>query len=182
MWGSAEPEVLVETYSGGAHCCRSTVILSRGGAGYRQTRHAWGDLAYKGQWRQGVYYFLSGDPGFAYAFTPFAASAYPAQVWALTAAGRLRNVTRERLDYVRGNAARHWKTYTEQRAGEFTIRGFLAAWCADQYLLDDGEACEAGAVRARAEGWLETEAEDSSVAEYLAKLHRYLRVGGYIRG
>lgn len=184
VWGSAEPEVLVETYSGGAHCCLATVIVSRGKAGYRTFRHEWGDVgaAYKGQWRQGVYFFLSADSGFAYAFTSYAGSAFPAQAWTLTASGRLRDVTRERLDHVRGNAAKQWRHYNEERGGEGTIRGVLAAWCADQHLLGAGETCEAELERARQAGWLETANEDSSVSEYLAKLHRLLRVGGYIRG
>jgi hypothetical protein len=180
--GNAEPEVIVEIYSGGAHCCRSTVIVSRGPGGYRAYKHGWADVGYRGQWRQGVYYFLSADPSFAYAFTSFAASGYPAQAWTLSLAGRLRDVTRNRLDYVRGNATRLWQWYQRTaRDGSGSVRGFLAAWCADQYLLDQGAKCEDELERASDMGWLQSSYDDTSVSSYITKLRRFLRERGYAR-
>jgi hypothetical protein len=181
--GSKEPEVLVEIYTGGAHCCRHTVIASRGTQGYRTIRHSWGDPGYRGQWRNGIYYFLTVDPSFAYAFTSYAESSAPALAWTMTRSGRLRNVTRQRLDYVRANATVRWRLYRERRDdSQSSVRGILAAWCADQHLLDRGDDCEVELERAAKAGWLESQTDgDESPAEYIVKLRRFLRDRGYDR-
>jgi hypothetical protein len=184
VYGSAEPEVLVETHWGGAHCCFQTAVASRGKAGYRWVKRTWGDIRYRGQWRRGVFYFLSHDRAFSGAFASSADSTWPAQVWTLTSSGRMRNTTRERLDYVQANATRQWGWYAEsRRAQEGSVRGILAAWCANQYLLGAAEACDAELERAASAGWLETRFDDasSSAGDYIAKLRRFLREHGYRR-
>src|SRR5207244_3839241 len=45
--GDAEPEVVLDLYSGGAHCCYSTDIYRYNGSGYSLGEHAWGDVGYR---------------------------------------------------------------------------------------------------------------------------------------
>ena len=44
--GDGEPEVLVDLYTGGAHCCWATLFLRWDGHTYRSMQHLWGDPSY----------------------------------------------------------------------------------------------------------------------------------------
>jgi hypothetical protein len=182
--GSAEPEVLVETHWGGVHCCHQSVIASRGQSGYRWIRRTWGDIRYHGDRHGGVYYFLGLDPAFSGAFASEADSTWPAQVWTLTTAGRLRDVTRERLDYVRRNASDQMRWYRQYR-GKRSVRGILASWCADQYLLGQRARCDVRLERTAGQGWLNVPGYDdpgSSAEDYIAYLAGFLVEHGYYAG
>src|SRR4051794_19819617 len=80
--GDGEPEVLVDTFSGGAHCCLTARLLTFNGTGYTPTDIEYRDVGYEledadGDGRQELVGF---DPRFSEAFTYFAASSFPAQV------------------------------------------------------------------------------------------------------
>ena len=77
-------------------------------------------------------------------FTAFAASPFPVQIWHFDG-GRLRDVTRAFPDQVEQDAKELWRLYQRERRDE-DVRGVLAAWQADQYLLGREDA-----------GWLELE-------------------------
>src|SRR3954466_13238405 len=77
--GDADPEVLVDTYTGGAHCCIVTPIFRWTGSGYRKLTGFFGNVGYSlddldGDGRPE---FVSADDSFAYAFTAYAFSAFP---------------------------------------------------------------------------------------------------------
>ena len=106
----------------------------------------WADAGYQAKnldGRESVE-LLSSDARFGYVFTAFAASPFPIQIWELDA-GRLRDVTRLFPGQVELDAKRLWRTYLEHRRRD-DVRGVLAAWQADQYLLGREDA-----------GWLELE-------------------------
>ena len=84
--GDGEPEVRLDFFSGGAHCCLSSQILGydRATEQYKLTEQYWGD----GETRQlsdlnrdGIPEFLSYDTRFAYSFASFAGSGFPIQIW-----------------------------------------------------------------------------------------------------
>lgn len=143
-----EHEVRIDTYTGGAHCCFQTRFFRwlPGRKAYGTTFRNWLDAGYRAvnHDRQGAIELLSSDARFGYVFTAFAASPFPVQIWEFDA-GRLRNVSRLFPGRVELDAKRLWRTYVEHRRTD-DVRGVLAAWQADQYLLGREDA-----------GWVELE-------------------------
>ena len=143
-----EPEVRVDTYTGGAHCCFQTRFFRwlPGRQAYGMTFRNWLDAGYRAVNldRQGAIELLSSDARFGYVFTAFAASPFPVQIWEFDG-GRLRDVTRAFPALVEQDAKQLWRLYQRERRDE-DVRGVLAAWQADQYLLGREDA-----------GWLELE-------------------------
>jgi hypothetical protein len=181
VWGTRSPEVVVSLYTGGAHCCfENEFVLVRPHGSAIGIFHDWGDLGFKGQWLHGRFWFVTGDDRFAYAYTSFAGSAFPMQVWTIDRPGRLVDVTRQRLDLVAANATRLWKTYLASRMHD-DIRGVLAPWCADEYLLGMRAACDAELDHALARGWLRSDDLGPGGRAYIAKVHRDLARWGYPR-
>jgi hypothetical protein len=147
--GDGEPEVLVELYTGGAHCCFATVFLRFDGRTYLGRMHVWGNVGYHVAYLRGntVPELVSADDRFAYAFTSFAESAFPVQIWRYDH-GALTDVTSTYRYAVVDDAHRLWHEYVEGRKYPTAdVRGLLAAWLADEYRLGRG-----------GEGWREVEA------------------------
>jgi subtilisin-like proprotein convertase family protein len=143
--GDGEPEVLVDLYTGGAHCCWVTLFLRWDGRTYRSTPHLWGDPSYdlSDLDHDGRPELVSADDRFAYAFTYYAASALPIQIWRYDH-GTLTDVTSSYPALVRKDAATLWQGYLQTRTQKGSDeRGVLAAWLADEYrlgLADEGWA------------------------------------------
>jgi hypothetical protein len=74
--GDGIPEVIVETYSGGAHCCFGTLVYSLGAQATRLLETQASNCG--GEFRDldddGVLEYVTCDDRFAYAYCPFAAS------------------------------------------------------------------------------------------------------------
>ena len=135
--GDGEPEVLVDLYTGGAHCCWFTLFLRWDGRTYRSTQHLWGDPSYDltDLDHDGRPELVSADDRFAYAFTSYAASALPIQIWRYDR-GTLTDVTPSYPALVRKDAASLWTDYLQTRnQNGADERGLLAAWLADEYRL-----------------------------------------------
>jgi hypothetical protein len=181
---NGEPEVVVDLYTGGAHCCFYSRIYRYTGAGYAALRHVWGNLGYqlRDLDHDGAPELLSSDDRFAYVFTAYAGSAFPIQVWDYRA-GRLIDVSRRHPALVRRDAGLHWKDYLRQRTSSYRDpRGILAAWMADQYLL--GRQAHGWAVLTK----LNRRRELRGIGDghvwatgkaYLAKLRTFLERHGY---
>lgn len=134
-----EPEVLVDMFSGGAHCCLYTFLYRfRSDTGsYVRTRANWGNAGYRltDLDHDGTPEFSSADDRFAYAFTAYAFSVDPIRIWHFER-GRLLNVTRAFPKLVARDAARLLASYRRTRRSQYPeVRGVLAAYVADQYLL-----------------------------------------------
>src|SRR5207237_9494701 len=92
-----------------AHCCDQSFTAI---AGSRPTwiAHDWENTAFLGVRSNGGYYFVSGDNRFAYAFTSYAGSWFPSQIWAIR--GRsLVDVTRSEPRLIRINARPACRAY-----------------------------------------------------------------------
>jgi hypothetical protein len=133
----SEVEIRVDTYTGGAHCCFQTrffrwLPVRRA---YGMTFRNWADAGYRAKNLdgRGAVELLSSDARFGYVFTAFAGSPFPIQIWELDG-GRLRDVTRLFPGQVELDAKGLWRTYLEHGRKD-DVRGVLAAWQADQYLL-----------------------------------------------
>ena len=185
-----EPEVLLDMYTGGAHCCTYTLIYRwRPDAGtYARTRAWWGNAAYRlvDLDRDGQPEFSTFDDRFAYAFTSFAASVDPIRIRRYRH-GRLLDVTREFPDRVAADARRVLAAYRQLRRPPYhEVRGALAAYVGDQYLLGQptvGWRLVRAALRRGelARRYAELNGGGASGRRYLTALRRFLRRTGYIR-
>ena len=180
-----EPEVLVDLYTGGAHCCSYTQIYAfrADPASYRRVKASWGDYGYELQDldRDGMPEFRSADWRFAGAFTAYAASGAPPRVFSFKT-GRLTDVTRRYRSLVKSNLKQYLRLYKEWRGKrEGDVRGFLAAYVADKYLLGQGDTAFDLVYAAHRRGELRALPGDTSPAgkRYIRSLRIFLRKTGY---
>jgi hypothetical protein len=147
-----EPEVLVDTFSGGAHCCLTTRVLTWDGTGYQPKDIAWRDVSYtlRDADGDGRPELVGADPRFAAVFTAFAASAFPPRVLQVRK-GATVDVTRRFPKLVRADAKLRLRDLRKARRGA-DVRGVLAAYVADQYLLGRGSVGTAEVDRQRRTG------------------------------
>jgi hypothetical protein len=181
--GDGEPEVVVDLYTGGAHCCSYSRVYRYDPAtgAYTQIVHMWGDPGYRledldGDGRPE---FVTADDRFAYAFTDYAASGLPIQILSF-AGGAFTDVTRAYPVQVRADAESWLRVYTRERRrhGPKDLKGIVAAYVADEYLLGDGAAGEALLSSAKRRGDLG--GFGGSASRFVVRLHRFLRRDGYI--
>ncbi len=176
------PDVLLDYYTGGAHCCFWSLIVTPTG---KTIDHDWGDPGYRIVRYQGVPQLVSADDRFAYEFTSFAGSGLPVEVYSITPDGQLQhpdelvNVTQTRLDLVRKDAAQWFTGYKKERGPGGDVRGVLAAWCADEYRLGQKAACDAELAKALHMGWLKGVPDWPANSKYIAFLHEKLAAWGY---
>lgn len=136
------PEVVMESFSGGAHCCTNVLIASSdllsgrwhiidggdydGGGG--SVRDADGD---------GVAEIVERDNAFLYMFDCYACSAAPLRVMALDK-GALRDVTREpRFQALHRDHLADMESWGHDQ-DIWKSNGFLAGWVATKSLLGEG--------------------------------------------
>jgi hypothetical protein len=150
--GDGEPEVLVDIFSGGAHCCLTARLLTFDGTGYAPLDVDYRDVGYalKDADGDGRPELVGYDPRFSAAFTPFAGSAFPP--WVLRVDhGKTVDVTRKYPKLIRTDAAARLKELRKAKRGD-DIRGLLAAYAADEYLLGKGKTATAEVDRQRKKG------------------------------
>jgi hypothetical protein len=180
--GDGEPEVIVDLYSGGAHCCEIAYVVRFTGTKYAATTRNFADVGYtlappSAHGKPAT--FTGGDARFGYAFASFADSAFPVQLWTFRT-GRFTDVTRQHPAAVKADAARWMKEYEARRDGTNAL-GVLAAWVADEYLLGQATSADAYVAAEQAAGRLKS--EDETVwpggAGFVAELHEQLTAWGY---
>ena len=156
--GDGEPEVLLDVYTGGAHCCIWSLVLAWNGSAYRSRTQDWLDVGYKltDTDKDGKQEFVSADARFAYEFASFAGSGFPVSILNFDPAQGFVDVTGTFPDAIRHDRDQWWKSYLKQRKHGETL-GVLAAWAADEARLgtfpgraqEDQDAPEAGQARRR---------------------------------
>ncbi len=136
---TGQPDVVLDLYTGGAHCCVVEQVFSAGSVGkaYVKTERNFGDPGERivDLSRNGRYEFLTADDSFAYTFTDFAASGLPIEV--LTFSNRqFHDVTRRYPKLIVKDAARWLRTFKSMaKSGYQDTTGLIAAWAADEDLL-----------------------------------------------
>jgi hypothetical protein len=150
--GDGEPEVLVDTFSGGAHCCLTARLLTFDGTGYTPKDLSYGDVGYvlKDADGDGRPELVGYDPRFSAAFTAFAGSGFPPQILQVRH-GTTVDVTRKFPKLVQADAKTRLKDLRRARPGD-DIRGILGAYVADRYLLGQGRTGTAEIDRQRRAG------------------------------
>jgi hypothetical protein len=136
--GDGEPEVIVDIYTGGAHCCTVSEVYRLSSEGYVSNSKYWGNSGYRLNDLGGdaAPEFLSQDDRFAYAFASYAYSAMPVRILRYKA-GKWTVVTKRFRSQIKRDAATQWRYFRSanktKTLGE--PRGLAAAWAADQYML-----------------------------------------------
>ncbi len=181
-----EPEVVVDLWTGGAHCCALAAVYRWQGGRYRRTVLDFGNAGYDlvDLDRDALPELRSSDDRFSYAFAPYAYSPRPVRIWHWQA-GRLANVTRRFPNVVRADAQTLFKAYARARKplDPVAVRGALAAWAADMHVLGrTGEAWRRleAARRARELGGGSRDALGYPAgARFITELRGFLRRSGY---
>ena len=177
-----EPEVLVDTYTGGAHCCALTEILRFDATTYAPAETSWGNIGYdlKDLDGDGRPEFITADDAFSYAFASYAGSFHPPLVldYDVTAKGSFRNVTRRFPALARKNARDALHALARARRDHFETLGPVAAYVADLYLLGRGREVRPYLARARKRGDLRN-ASGRAPRSFDRKLLAFLHKQGY---
>lgn len=178
--GDKEPEVILDFYTGGAHCCTYSLIYRSDSAKsqYTNLKHPWGNVGYMlGDLnKDGLPEFNSGDDRFAAKFTAYAGSRFPVQIWQYRQ-GKMSDVTRQYPQQIYSHAYQLWQELQQQRkngidAEGWNVKGILAAYVADKYLLGQGE-----------DGWQRVRQvyRLSNRDQFFSDLGNFLKQTGYIR-
>lgn len=183
---NGEPEVLVDLYTGGAHCCSFTQIYAFDAANnsYKRVKGAWYDYGYElmDLDKDGSPEFRAADFRFAAAFTAYAASGAPPRILRF-ANGKLNDVTRNFRSVVKSNLKQYLDLYKQYRKDPdlADVRGFLAAYTADKILLGQSKTAYDLVYAAYRRGELKALDGDTSPAgkKYIALLRKSLRKWGY---
>lgn len=137
---SATPEIVVSFYTGGAHCCSDTKLVTRkaDGSGWETIEVGTfdgGPLTAIDLTGDGVYEFETRDNAFLYAFGCYACSAAPLQVLALED-GKIKNVS---SDPRFRRAHEVWLKDLLASAPEEETNGFLAGYVGQKIRLGEGK-------------------------------------------
>ncbi len=180
---SGEPEVLVDLYSGGAHCCSISQLFSWNAptSSYVHVTRNWGDPGYAllDLRHDGRLEFRSADDRFAYEFAPFAYSGLPLQIWRFQQ-GRFRDVTASFRGLV-ARDARLWLRIYRGSARQGLGLGALAAWAADEERLGHRRTVDRELAADLRRHQLGSLSGWPSGRRYINALRRFLRHTGYLR-
>jgi len=180
--GDGEPEVELDLYTGGAHCCRMLYAYRWNGTRYAAQQIQSGSSSYtqRDLDRDGRPEWVTADPRFEYLFTSFAASAVPLRIYDYRD-GKFGVVTGRYPALVRKDAARWWRFYKRRPSTSSSdYRGFLAAWAADLYVLGDRAKVWPALQTAYKAGDLGGVGGPTGLA-YIRKLRQKLIAFGYLR-
>jgi hypothetical protein len=185
--GDGEPEVLVDTYSGGAHCCTITPIYRWTGSGYRKLTGFFGNVGYSldDLDHDGRPEFVTADDSFAYEFAAYAFSAFPLLVleYGTDRSGRtaLRDVTAGYSGLVEDELAGFRKDIPKYHK-DGDPRSVIAAYVADLYRLGRKKQANAYLNSALRRGLLKSPDEIDiwpAQRKYIRELKRFLKKHGY---
>jgi hypothetical protein len=142
--GDGEPEVIADLYSGGAHCCTTSIIARWDPAAgrYRLQTHDWLDAGYRlaDLGRDGRVEFVTYDPRFAYSLgTSYAGGGFPVQILRYQNA-RLVDVSRAFPAQLESDMRGWWKIYRRAVRQGYETNGALGAFVADAVRLGRGKA------------------------------------------
>jgi hypothetical protein len=178
-----QPDVVLDLYSGGAHCCVIEQIFSfdPGTMTYAKSEHVFGDPGDRivDLGHDGRFEFLTADDLFAYAFTDYAASGLPIQILTFSA-GHFQDVTRSYPKLIAKDAALWLKYYKSSSRDHWQdTAGVIAAWAADEDMLGDSKLVSRYLDQQAKAGHLN--GLSGNGAKFVSKLQKFLRKHGYLR-
>ncbi|HEY9618577.1 MAG TPA: hypothetical protein V6C64_17165 [Microcoleaceae cyanobacterium] len=138
--GDRSAEVIVNTFSGGAHCCTSFTIYSWKNSKFVKTETGFLDGnggSFQDLDNNGKVEFITYDNAFLYAFSSYAGSSPPTKILALQQ-GQLRDVTRQYPKALRSRLNQMYEGFVERkRNGGFDLNGVLAGYVAQKILVGE---------------------------------------------
>jgi hypothetical protein len=177
--GDGEPEVLLDLYWGGAHCCWYTQIYRYVPATtrYRTLVHVWGNFGYvlADLDHNGLQELVTRDNRFSYAFASFADSRWPVRILSYRQ-GLTKVVTTVYPGEIRRDATALWHEAMSSRHRKDN-QGIVAAWAADQCLLGRSAAAFRTIDRLSRKGRIRGELPR---ARFEQRLRSFLRRTGYL--
>ena len=177
--GDGEPEVWVDIWAGGAHCCTQMELLRFSGGAYRQQEQVF-ETGYKLKDLDGdgIPEFKTNDYRFAYAFTYVAASPFPVRVLSYRA-GKFTAVTKRFPKLVRKDRDRYKRVYRKGIRRHMPSLGALAGWTADDYLLGHRRQADRRLTRELHAGHLYNDTGYVHGRKFIRVLKHDLRAAGY---
>jgi hypothetical protein len=177
---NGDPDVVLDLYSGGAHCCYLEEVFSYDHARttYVETNRNFGDpgAQIKDLGHNGHLEFLTKDDRFAARFIAYAASGLPIQI--LTFSGRrFHDVTRSYPKLIEKDAA-NWLRLYKRHMNEGL--GVIAAWAADEYLLGMSSQAKTYLNQQATAGHLKAPGEPGG-RKFVAALEKFLKHDGYLK-
>lgn len=174
--GDREPEVITDLFStkSGNNCCAYSFIYryDPGDNRYSHIEQSWANVGYevKDVESDGIPEFDSLDSRFSAALDiPSADTRLPKRIWHYRQ-GRMVDVTRQYPQLVYEHSIKLWQEYQERQTLNQEVKGVLAAYLANKFLLDQS-----------VEGWqiLQQVYQGSDRDEYFAQLGKLLDELGY---
>lgn len=139
--GNGISEVVVETYSGGAHCCTNFTIYTWEQDQFTKLTTGFLDGT-GGEWRDldgdGTVEFLTSDNTFLYRFSSYAGSFPPSRILKLSN-GKWIDVTRQHSPELRSRAWKMYLEFLERQKTDVEVNGILAGYVAQKALLGEYE-------------------------------------------
>jgi hypothetical protein len=178
--GDGEPEVLVNYFTGGAHCCSVLEVfgLNSDVSGYDPRDRNFGNGGYSIEDvdHDGRSEIFTTDDTFAYRFAAYVYSGRPLMILRFENV-EFVDVTRKFPRLVRKDGVAYWKQYRRARKeGAEAARGQIAAWAADRYLLGKRSQTLRILKRERSRGHL---GKPKSARRFIRVLDQFLRRRGY---
>jgi hypothetical protein len=183
---AAKPSLILDLYSGGAHCCSIAQVFAPNRSGrWAVTGHTFGDPGYRltNLNHDGADEFLTADDRFAYAFTDYAASGLPLQILAF-AGGHFTDITRNYPGMITRDASIWMRAFRDQRRSHYAdTTGVVAAWAADEDNLGREAAVSTFLQQQARAGHLNSQLKPQVPVgyRYVAALERFLKKLGYTR-
>lgn len=158
--GDGIPDVIVDVYTGGAHCCSiSTIVRSTPKGWGNPLVHDWADHSYdlKDAGGSPTPEFITDDARFTGTYAAYAVSAAPIQILSMEG-GQLQNVTTQFPEWIRKDVAewqQRWQDIAKENDPVIVAdggRAAAAAWIADLVMLGQFDAAKAVYASAQARG------------------------------
>lgn len=183
---SGPPAVVLDLYSGGAHCCSIEEVYALTNS--KRVHKAEFDFGNPGVrlvrlGASGDYDFLSANNDFAYAFTDYAASGMPIEIFSFSH-GVFHNVTVSFPKLIRKDAVQWMSAFRSQASSHYRDSvGLVAAWAADEDMLGHSSAVARFLTAQSTEGHLNSALlpVTHSDQKYVVALQAFLRKHGYLK-
>lgn len=176
--GDGSPELILDLFTGGAHCCSFSQIFNLRTLPPKRLEHEWGDPGYV-LTRVGSQRVLrTNDDRFSYVFTDYADSAFPLRLYAYDGR-RLDDVTRRFPARIATDAKTLWRESVAARRRNGDVRGVLAAWAADETMLGRSSTARRTLLEFAARGVLDRGFDGAKGSRYVRTLWSFLAKLGY---
>lgn len=182
-----EFELIVNIYTGGAHCCTVARVLQYqpATATYAAFDQSFADPGFTltDEGDDLSMEFVTADSRFAYRFTAYAFSGMPILIYRFEH-GVFIEVGKVYPAALSFDAATWRKAIRKgikrgRLKKDTDLRGFYAAWAADQYRLGRGKSVRKSLKKAARRGWLKGNGIGKENSAYVADLLRFLKRTGY---